>query len=138
MVKMTKKFFRERLQDNIKEAYKLLPVVLKRYGKPQKVSPRKAYYTIRLDEDIEGYTRGTTWYIRGFELSPSGKVYILTYWQGDSTDGDIYIELPSDTISSAYLEPPAPVKMGNYYYSAHHGILIAPKEIYEAIKSIKL
>lgn len=139
MAKMTKKFFREELQRGMRTAYSLLPTILKRYGIATKVSPRKAYYRLYLysDDQVEGYNRDTTWWIRGFELDRDGKVYIMVYWQGESTDGDEFLRLPSDVYDCAFLPPTQPVNMGSYYYTARQGINIRPNEIYEAIKALK-
>lgn len=139
MAKMTKKFFREELQRGMRTAYSLLPTILKRYGVATKVSPRKSYYKLWLDNDdqVEGYNRDTTWWIQGFLLGTSGKVYLIVYWQGDSTDGEEHIALPSDIYDSAFLPPTQPVNMGSYYYTARQGINIRPNEIYEAIKALK-
>ena len=139
MTKMTKKFFREELKKNYSIAKQLLPTILKRYGVATKVSPRKAYYKLWLDNDsqVDGYNRDTSWWIRGFELGTDGKVYIMVYWQGDSTDGDEYIKLPNDIYNSAFLPPTQPINMGSYYYTARQGINIRPNEIYEAIKNLK-
>lgn len=139
MTKLTKKFFREEITKSRKTAYSLLPTILKRYGTKTKVSPRKAYYKLWLDNDnqIDGYNRDTSWSIVGFELGTSGKVYIMVYWQGESTDGDEFIEVPNDIYKSAYLEPTKPVNMGSYYYTARQGIIVRPEDIYEAIKNLK-
>lgn len=139
MTKMTKKFFREELKKNYSIAKQLLPTILKRYGAATKVSPRKSYYKLWLDnnDQIEGYNRDTSWWIRGFELGADGKVYIMVYWQGESTDGDEFITLPNNIYDCASLPPTKPVNMGSYYYTARQGINIRPTEIYEAIKSLK-
>lgn len=139
MGRLTKKFFREEIAKSRKSAYSLLPTILKRYGTETKISPRKAYYKLWLDNDaqVEGYNRGTSWWIQGFELSVTGNVCMVIYWQGESTDGDEYIEVPKDIYKSAYLEPTKPVNMGSYYYTARQGIIVRPEEIYEAIKNLK-
>lgn len=139
MAKMTKNFFREEIKRGPRTAYSLLPTILKRYGNATKISPRKAYYRIYLDNDdrIEGYNRDTSWWIDGFELSSEGKIYIMVYWQGDSTDGEEFLKLPSDVYDCAFLPPTQPINMGSYYYTARQGINIRPNEIYEAIKNLK-
>ena len=139
MTRLTKKFFREEIAKSRKSAYSLLPTILKRYGTETKISPRKAHYKLWLDNDnqIDGYNRDTSWSIVGFKLVASGKVYIMVYWQGESTDGDEFIEVPNDIYKSAYLEPTKPVNMGSYYYTARQGIIVRPEEIYEAIKNLK-
>lgn len=139
MARLTKNFFKEEIKKGPRTAYPLLYTILKRYGEGKKVSPRKAYYRLWLDNDdrVEGYNRDTSWWINGFELSTNGKVYIMVYWQGDSTDGDEYIELPKNVFDCAFLPPMKPVNMGSYYYSARQGINIEPHEIYEAIKNLK-
>lgn len=140
MVRMTKNFFRERIRTNRTEAYKVLPIILKRYGVATKVSPRKAYYKLWLDNEhtVEGYNRDTSWWIRGFELSANGKVYIMVYWQGDSTDGDEYALMPTSIYDSAHIPSSQPVKISGDYYIARNAINIRPEEIYEAIKNIKI
>ena len=139
MTKMTKKFFREELKKNYGIARQLLPTILKRYGIATKVSPRKAYYKLWLDNDsqIEGYNRDTSWWVRGFELDNKGKVYLLVYWQGDSTDGDEYVLMPSSIYDSAHIPSSQPVKISGDYYVARNAINIRPEEIYEAIKNLK-
>lgn len=140
MVRMTKNFFRERIKTSRTEAYKLLPTILKRYGVATKVSPRKSYYKLWLDNDaqIEGYNRDTSWWVRGFELSTNGKVYIMVYWQGDSTDGDEYALMPTSIYDSAHIPSSQPVKISGDYYVARNAINIRPEEIYEAIKNLKI
>lgn len=137
---MTKNFFRERIRTSRTEAYKLLPTILKRYGVATKVSPRKSYYKLWLDNDdlIEGYNRDTSWWIRGFELGTDGKVYIMVYWQGDSTDGDEYAPMPTSIYDYAHIPSSQPVKISGDYYVARNAINIRPQEIYEAIKNIKI
>lgn len=138
MGRLTKNFFKEEIKKNYNTAKKLLPTILKRYGEATKVSPRKSYYRLWLDNDdcIEGYNHGMSWWINGFELSAKGTLYIMVYWQGDSTDGDEYIEIPAG-YTSAFLPPSKPVNMGSYYYTARQGIDITPDEIWEAIKNLK-
>lgn len=140
MVRMTKNFFRERIKANRTEAYKLLPTILKRYGVATKVSPRKAYYKLWLDNDTEvsGYNRDTSWWIRGFCLHADNTISIMVYWQGDSTDGDEYISLPKNIYDSAHLKSSTPVNISGDYYIARNAINIRPEEIYEAIKNLKI
>lgn len=137
---MTKSFFRERIKTSRTEAYKLLPTILKRYGVATKVSPRKSYYKLWLDNDdlIEGYNRDTSWWIRGFMLGTDGKVYIMVYWQGDSTDGDEFIQMPNSSYDYAHLESSKPYRVGGDYFVARNAINIRPEEIYEAIKNLKI
>ena len=139
MTKMTKKFFREELQRGMRTAYSLLPTILKRYGIATKVSPRKAYYRLYLDNDdqVDGYNRDTSWWIRGFELGTDGKVYIMVYWQGDSTDGDEYIPMPISSCDYAHLKSSEPVRISGDYYVARNAITIYPNDIYNAIKGLK-
>ena len=139
MTKMTKKFFREEILKNYATAKKLLPIILKRYGIATKVSPRKAHYKLWLDNDsvVDGYNRDTSWHIRGFELSTDGAVYIMVYWQGDSTDGDEYIKIPNNPYDYAHLKSSEPVRISGDYYIARNAITIYPNEIYEAIKGLK-
>ena len=139
MVRMTKNFFRERIKSSRTEAYKLLPTILKRYGAATKISPRKSIYRLWLDNDsqVEGYNRDTSWWIRGFELDGKGKVYIMVYWQGDSTDGDEYIQMPISMHDYAHLKSSEPVRISGDYYVARHAITIYPSEIYEAIKGLE-
>lgn len=140
MARMTKNFFRERIKASRTEAYKLLPTILKRYGIATKVSPRKSIYRLYLDRDdfIEGYNRDTSWWVRGFELDNKGKVYLLVYWQGDSTDGDEYALLPSSIYDSAHIPPSQLVMISGDYYIARNAIYIKPEEIHEAIKNLKI
>lgn len=139
MVRMTKSFFRERIKSNRTEAYKLLPTILKRYGAATKISPRKSIYRLWLDNDsqVEGYNRDTSWWIRGFYLDGKGKIYIMVYWQGDSTDGDEYALMPSSIYDSAHIPSSQPVRIDGDYYIARNAITIYPNEIYEAIKGLK-
>ena len=139
MTKMTKKFFREELQRGMRTAYSLLPTILKRYGIATKVSPRKAYYRLYLDNDdqVDGYNRDTSWWIRGFKLGTDGKVYIMVYWQGDSTDGDEYIPMPISSCDYAHLKSSEPVRISGDYYVARNAITIYPNDIYNAIKGLK-
>ena len=138
MARLTKNFFREEIKKSGHNARRLLPTILKRYGNATKVSPRKSSYKLWLDNDdrIEGYNRSMSWWLNGFELSSNGKVYLMVYWQGDSTDGDEYIEMPTG-YQNAFLPPTKPVYMGSYYYTARQGIDITPDEIYTAIKNLK-
>lgn len=140
MVRMTKNFFRDRIKSSRTEAYKLLPIILKRYGISTKVSPRRYLYRLYLDDDnlVEGYNRDTTWWIRGFELNNKGNVYIMVYWQGDSTDGDEYVLIPNSIYDYAHIPSSQPVKTSGDYYVARNAINIRPKEIYEAIKNLKI
>ena len=137
---MTKNFFRERIKASRTEAYKLLPTILKRYGVATRVSPRRFIYRLYLDNDnlVEGYNRDTSWWIRGFELDNNGNVYIMVYWQGDSTDGDEYTLMPSSIYDSAHIPSSQPVKINGDYYIARNAINIRPEEIYEAIKNLKI
>ena len=136
---MTKKFFREEIQKNYGIARQLLPIILKRYGVATKVSPRKSYYKLWLDNDsqVDGYNRDTSWWIRGFELGTDGKVYIMIYWQGDSTDGDEYIKMPNNSYDYAHLESSKPYRISGDYYVDRNAITIYPNDIYEAIKGLK-
>lgn len=138
MATLTKKFFKEEIKKNYTTAKKVLPVILKRYGTATKVFPRKSYYRLWLDKDdcVEGYNHGMSWWINGFCLHADKSVSIMVYWQGDSTDGDEYITLPTG-LADAYLPPTKPVNMGSYYYTARQGISISYDEIYEAIKKLK-
>ena len=140
MTRMTKKFFRERIKVSRTEAWKLLPIILKRYGIATKVSPRKSTYKLWLDNDsqIDGYNRDTSWWVRGFELSSNGKVYIMVYWQGDSTDGDEYIPMPNSIYDSAHLKSSEPVRISGDYYIARNAITIRPEEIWKAIKNLNI
>lgn len=140
MVRMTKNFFRERIKSSRTEAYKLLPTILKRYGVATKISPRKSIYRLWLNNDslVEGYNRDTSWWVRGFELDGKGKVYIMVYWQGDSTDGDEYIPMPISIYDSAHLNSSEPVRISGDYYIARNAITIRPEEIWEAIKNINI
>lgn len=140
MIRMTKNFFRDRIKVNKTEAYKLLPTILKRYGVATKISPRKSIYKLWLDNNslVEGYNRGTSWWIRGFELDSKGKVYIMVYWQGDSTDGDEYILIPNNIYDSAHIPASQPTRIGGDYYIARNSITIKPEEIWEAIKNINI
>ena len=139
MTKMTKKFFREEILKSYGYARQLLPTILKRYGVATKVSPRKAYYKLWLDNDsiVDGYNRDTSWHIRGFELGTDGKVYIMIYWQGDSTDGDDYIQMPTSSYDYAHLPSSKPYKISGDYYVDRNAITIYPSEIYDAIKGLK-
>lgn len=139
MGRLTKKFFRDEIVKSRKIAYSLLPTILKRYGKETKISPRKSYYKMYLtgDDQIEGYNRGVSWWVTGFCLHADKSISLMVYWQGDSTDGDEYIELPSDIYKSAYLAPTQPINMGSYYCIARQGIIVRPEEIYDAIKNLK-
>lgn len=139
MARMTKNFFREEIKKSYSVAKQLLPTILKRYGTATKISPRKAYYKLWLDNDdmIEGYNRDTSWWVRGFCLHADNTVSIMVYWQGDSTDGDEYIDMPKGS-DSAYLKSSEPVRIGGDYYIARHSITIRPNEIYEAIKALKI
>ena len=136
---MTKKFFREEIQKNYGIARQLLPIILKRYGVATKVSPRKSYYKLWLDNDsqVDGYNRDTSWWIRGFELGTDGKVYIMIYWQGDSTDGDEYIKMPNNSYDYAHLESSKPYRISGDYYVDRNAITIYPNDIYDAIKGLK-
>lgn len=140
MTKMTKKFFREELKKSYSIARQLLPTILKRYGIATKVSPRKAHYKLWLDNDsqVDGYNRDTSWWIRGFELGTDGKVYIMVYWQGDSTDGDEYALMPSSIYESAHIPSSQSVKISGDYYVDRNAINIRPEYIYEAIKNLKI
>jgi hypothetical protein len=139
-MRATKNYYREEVKKSKLAAYNCLPDIIKKYGIRTKISPRKSYYRIYLNNDdyVEGYNRGTSWWIRGFELDSKGTIYIMVYWQGDSTDGDEYIKMPPNLYTNAYLEPPQPVNMGSYYYVARQGISISPNEIWDAIKYLKL
>ena len=139
MTKMTKKFFREEILKNYATAKKLLPIILKRYGIATKVSPRKAHYKLWLDNDnvVDGYNRDTSWHIRGFELSTDGAVYIMVYWQGDSTDGDEYIKMPNNPYDYAHLPSSKPYRISGDYYIDRDAITIYPNDIYDAIKGLK-
>ena len=136
---MTKKFFREEILKNYGIARQLLPTILKRYGVATKISPRKAYYKLWLDNDsqVDGYNRDTSWSIRGFYLGTDSKVYIMVYWQGDSTDGDEYIKMPNNSYDYAHLESSKPYRISGDYYVDRNAITIYPNDIYEAIKSLK-
>lgn len=138
MAKLTKNFFKEEIKKSYTTAKNLLPVILKRYGTATKISPRKSYYKLWLIDDdcIEGYNRDISWWIRGFCLHADKSVSIMIYWQGDSTDGDEYIDIPAG-YTSAFLPPTKPVNMGNYWYTARQGINITPDEIWEGIKKLK-
>lgn len=137
MERKGKNYYRAELQRSKLSAYNALPEVLKKYGKKTKISPRKSRYFLPVGNVEEGYNRGTSWWIKGFELYGS-KLYIFVYWQSDSTDGDEYLDMPKDIHSNAFLEPSKPVNMGSYYYTARQGISISPSEIWEAIKTIKI
>ena len=137
MERKGKNYYRDALKANIGSAYKVLPEVLKKYGKARKISPRKTEYTIRVSDTEDLYNRGTSYWIRGFEMV-GGKLYILVYWQSDSTDGDEYLDMPKDIHSNTYIEPTKPVNMGTYYYTARQGLTLRPDDIWEAIKTIKI
>lgn len=139
-MRATKNYYREEIKKSKLAAYNCLPDIIKKYGIRTKISPRKSYYRIYLNKDdyVEGYNRDTSWWIRGFELDSKGTIYIMVYWQGDSTDGDEYIKMPNNLYTNAYLEPTQPVNMGSYYYVARQGISISPNEIWDAIKYLKL
>lgn len=138
MERKSKNYYRAELQRSKLSAYNALRDVLRKYGRKDKISPRKINYKLFTGDTEEGYNRGTTWWIKGFELCHNGKIYILVYWQSDSTDGDEYLDMPKDIYSNAFLEPSKPVNMGSYYYTARQGISISPSEIWEAIKTIKI
>ena len=137
MERKGKNYYRDAIKSSISSAYKVLPEVLKKYGKARKISPRKTEYTIRVSDTEELYNRGTSYWIKGFEMV-GGNLYILVYWQSDNTDGDEYLHFPKTTYTNAYLEPTKPVNMGSYYYTARQGIILRPEDIFEAIKLIKI
>lgn len=137
MERKGKNYYRDAIKSSKSSAYMVLPEVLKKYGKARKISPRKTYYSIIVSDTEEIYTKGTSFWITGFSMS-GGKLYIKVYWQGDSTDGDEYLEFPKTTYANVYLEPTKPVNMGSYYYITRQGLTLTPYDIYEAIKLIKI
>ncbi len=137
MTRLGKNYYRQALQESKLKAYALLPDVLKRYGSKRKISPRKSRYFLSTNDTEEIYNRGTSFWIKGFELY-NNKVFIRVYWQSDSTDGDEYLDMPKDIHSNTYIEPTKPVNMGTYYYTARQGLTLRPDDIWEAIKTIKI
>lgn len=137
MIRLGKNYYRQALQESKLKAYALLPDVLKRYGSKRKISPRKSRYFLSTNDTEEIYNRGTSFWIKGFELY-NNKVFIRVYWQSDSTDGDEYLDMPKDIHSNTYIEPTKPVNMGTYYYTARQGLTLRPDDIWEAIKTIKI
>lgn len=137
MTRLGKNYYRQALQESKLKAYALLPDVLKRYGSKRKISPRKSRYFLSTNDTEEIYNRGTSFWIKGFELY-NNKIFIRVYWQSDSTDGDEYLDMPKDIHSNTYIEPTKPVNMGTYYYTARQGLTLRPDDIWEAIKTIKI
>ena len=137
-VRKTKKYFREEMKASMSKAFKVISEVCKRYGTQNKISPRKSSYKIYTENRVEGWSKDTTWWITGFYLDSNKKIYVMVYWQGDSTDGDEYIEFKGDLYDSISLPPTQPINMGTYWAVARNGINIYPNDIWEAIKGIKL
>lgn len=136
-VRKTKKYFKEEIKASMKRAFESLPEICKRYGDKVKLSPRKSSYTIYTENKVTDRSGDTTWWIKGFYLS-SKKISVMVYWQGDSTDGDEYIEFKSDMYHNISLPPSEPINLGDRWYIKRDGIVITPQNIYEAIKGIKL
>ena len=137
-VRKTKKYYREEVKASMKRAFDAIPEICKKYGVQNKISPRKSSYKIYTDNRVEGWSKDTTWWIEGFYLDSNKKVYVMVYWQGDSTDGNEYIEFKSDLYDCISLPPTQAINMGSYWYVARNGINIYPNDIWEAIKGIKL
>ena len=137
-VRKTKNYFREEIKASMKRAFDVIPEICKKYGTQTKISPRKSNYKIYTENRVEGWSKDTTWWITGFCLNSNKKMYVMVYWQGDSTDGDDYIEFKGDLYDSISLPPTQAIDMGTYWYVARNGINIYPNDIWEAIKGIKI
>ena len=137
-VRKTKKYFQEEIKASMKRAFDVLSEICKRYGDKVKLSPRKSSYTIYTENKVTGWEGDTTWRITGFYLSSNKKISVMVYWQGDSTDGDEYIEFKGDLYHNISLPPSEPINLGDRWCIDRDGIVITPQNIYEAIKGIKL
>lgn len=130
----TKGFYQQAVLVNKTQAFMFLPEIIKKYGSVSKWSARRNKYYLSTNDDWNN-TRGQDWKIKGFILI-NGKVYIDVYWQGDSTDGNEWVQFKGDVYDNLYIEPSEPVKYCGRYEIDRQGITIRTDDIYNAIKHI--
>ena len=127
----TSKYYRDILNgDNIYASLRVLPEVIKKYGR-KRWEGKDAPYEI----SVRSYTE-FEWnhQIERFSLGKSGKVIVDIYWQGDSTDGNTD-EYASDLINGKVIRGEYEW-LGNRTYCRHGDLRITREEFANAIKAV--
>ena len=127
----TSKYYRDILNgDNIYASLRVLPEVIKKYGR-KRWEGKDAPYEI----SVRGYTE-FEWnhQIERFSLGKSGKVTVDIYWQGDSTDGNTD-EYASDLINGKVIRGEYEW-LGDRTYCRHGDLRITREEFANAIKAV--
>lgn len=130
----TKGFYQQAVLVNKTQAFIFLKEIIKKYGHSSKWFARRNKYYLSVNDNWNN-TRGQDWKIEGFILI-SNKIYVDVYWQGDSTDGNEWVEFKGDLYDNLYIEPSDPIKFGGRWEVARQGITISTTDIYNAIKNI--
>lgn len=120
----TAKYYRDILGGNdINAALRVLPEVIKKYGKDDKIRI-KEYTEFNWNHKIDGFYLG----------AKNGKVCVDIYWQGDSTDGNdsLYI---SECINGKTI-PAESEWLGDRTYYRHGDLRISADEVRDAVKAV--
>ena len=114
---------KEEINKSQARAFELLPDIITTFGKQL----HDDSYFIGADPNIilEGYDNNIDWYIQGFKYKDN-KSYIIVSWSLGNADGEEIVEITNSNNSIKVTINP---KL--YFY-------IAPYEIYEAIRYLKL
>lgn len=120
MIRKTAKYYREALKNNPSE--ELLKEIVIKYGEE-----RDIYLA-----DVEFNWNHC---IKGLCFGKDKRLYFRVYWQGDSTDGDVYV-LVSDVRRGRAFVPAEHEVFGNRTYERHGDINVIREEYDSAIKAL--
>lgn len=134
MERKTKKYYRSKL-NNFDTGCAVIKEIVQKYG----TSTRRGYYYIsNLKPEFNWNHR-----ISGFTLS-KGILYVDIYWQGDSTDGETFVEFSELIAGLRYTGKYTIAANYDYvggdeqYYCRHSEITIEKQELLNAFSQIAL
>ena len=126
-MKLTKKYFRDRVNENVYSALSVLPLIVSKYGKNPK-GHRKM-------KSIKIPTPNSFWdhYLNEFYFYKD-KLYAGLTWCGDSTDGEDSIQIISG--KTHYRIPAEFFDDGYRTRTVHSDIVVDAEELHKAIKAV--
>lgn len=122
MERKTTKWYRDQLA-NIESGAKILSEVVKKYGRKYAYKEKQAdgtykervsYFYIKTDTEFNWNHR-----LKEICLYPNGKLLVVVYWQGDSTDGDDSVEFNTLLGKTRYGDYVIPAE---YYDADRYGV----------------
>lgn len=126
-MKLTKKYFRDKVNENLFSALSVLPLIVKNYGKNPKGHRKMKSISIPLPDHWWDH------YLTDFYFS-NNKLFANVYWQGDDTDGDTAVQITSGKLN--YYIPAEHFNDGYRTRTVHSDIYITAEELHKAIKAV--